>query len=97
MFIPQKTIEYEITLKPGLWRTFCTILKRLLNVGRYSISLVADIPFQEIIFVDNNVLSFSIKATESKVGPYPSQAWRGLLCPCAVNWSDWDRVAVGEE
>jgi lipopolysaccharide transport system ATP-binding protein len=62
----------------------CEIPGNFLNEGQYGITVSADVPFVEIMFFEDNVLSFHVEQTGGIGGQYPEK-WPGVICP-KLNW-----------
>jgi len=79
----------------GQYVSRCEIPGDLLNEGLYSVTIAADIPFVEVLFFQENVVSFQVEQTGG-VGGEHAEKWLGVVCP-ALNWeikfSDQSRPA----
>jgi lipopolysaccharide transport system ATP-binding protein len=72
---------------PGRWQVVCRLLAYTLNAGRYLLSLGADVPNQRVIFLEENVLSWTVEPLSSQMGRYDARAWGGVIGPGLANWS----------
>lgn len=72
--------------KEGYQVIQCVIPGGLLNGGRYSITVAADIPNVKLYFLEDNILTFSVEAISSEMNRYRSSDWKGLVGPMAVDW-----------
>jgi lipopolysaccharide transport system ATP-binding protein len=61
----------------------------LLNSGCYSVSLVADIPHNRIVFSEQNVVSFNVTVNCENMGRYPASDWKGLTGPGICTWTSY--------
>lgn len=71
----------------GSHRALCRVPGGLLNAGHYWISVIADVPFQRIVWNADHVLRFEIELTSGRMARYPAGAYRGTLNPLAVAWA----------
>lgn len=69
---------------PGDYISRCRIPGHFLNDGRYSITVSSDVPFSQIHFFEDNVLSFHVEQTGGAGGRFPER-WPGVVCP-ALQW-----------
>jgi lipopolysaccharide transport system ATP-binding protein len=65
---------------PGLYTTGCVVPGNLLNEGFYNIMFGADIPFQQVLFLDESALGFSVEQTGG-VNARFAEKWPGVVCP----------------
>jgi lipopolysaccharide transport system ATP-binding protein len=65
---------------PGDYVTRCIIPSKLLNEGQYWITVMADIPFQQFLFVEENAVAFTVAQTGG-VNSRFSERWPGAICP----------------
>lgn len=72
---------------PGVWSYVAKIQGNTLNRGDYALTIAADVPNKEMIFVAEGVLSFSIESKSVSSSMYAAKAWSGVLCPEAVIWN----------
>lgn len=70
----------------GIWRLRSGLPPYTLNAGVYTLTVTADIPNQEILFVEENVLAFTVQPTCPVMGRYSSDAWKGLIGPGLATW-----------
>ena len=75
--------------KVGISKVRCEIPAYCMNVGRYSLDIASDVPFNRVIFYERNVLSWEILGTCEKMGRYGIGAWRGVLGPGLARWSQF--------
>ena len=64
----------------GVYRSKCKVPGNLLQPGNYLISISADIPFIEVLFQSENLLSFQILQIGGVSGRY-LERWPGIICP----------------
>jgi lipopolysaccharide transport system ATP-binding protein len=67
-------------LTPGSYCSRCFVPGNLLNEGIYSLTLGADIPFEKILFREENVIDFSVEPTGG-VNSRFYEKWPGVVCP----------------
>ena len=79
--------DFRHDRNPGVQVLRCTVPGGLLNAGQYSLTVGADVPNVKFFFLENDVLSFSVEATSSKMNRYLAHTWRGVTSPLAVAWS----------
>ncbi len=80
-------------LKPrsaGSYVSRCEIPGNFLNEGLYSLTVSADIPFVDVLFFEEHVLSFQVVQSGGVSGRFPER-WPGVICPKLL----W-RVEVSE-
>jgi lipopolysaccharide transport system ATP-binding protein len=65
---------------PGRYTTKCFFPGDLLNEGFYSLTLIADIPFQKVLFLEEGAMGFSVEQTGGVSSRY-SEKWPGVVCP----------------
>jgi lipopolysaccharide transport system ATP-binding protein len=70
---------------PGRYVSRCEIPGDFLNAGLYGLVVSADIPFVEVLFMEENVVAFHVEQTGGSGGDYPER-WPGVVCP-ALPWS----------
>ena len=70
----------ETSRSAGRYISRCEIPGNFLNEGPYTITVSADIPFVEILFFEENVLSFYVEQVGGLSGRY-SERWPGVICP----------------
>jgi hypothetical protein len=58
----------------------CEIPGNLLNEGFFSVTVAADIPFIEVLFFKENVVSFHVEQTGGPGTQY-SEKWQGVIRP----------------
>jgi lipopolysaccharide transport system ATP-binding protein len=63
--------------EPGFYKAQCLVPANLLNEGTYSLSVAADIPFQKLLFFEENAVELSAEQTESRF----SEKWPGVVSP----------------
>jgi lipopolysaccharide transport system ATP-binding protein len=73
-------------LKKGVCRYKMLIPSNTLNVGVYSVTISADIPNLEVIFIEENVLKFCIVSSRVETAMYKPDVWKGCLSPEVVSW-----------
>jgi lipopolysaccharide transport system ATP-binding protein len=64
----------------GVYRSKCKVPGNLLQPGNYLIRIGADIPFIEVLFQSENLLSFQILQIGGVSGRY-LERWSGIICP----------------
>ena len=69
---------------PGLFVSRCTIPADFLNAGGYAVTVSADVPFVEVVFMEEAVLNFRVEQTGGVSGEYP-EGWPGVVCP-RLHW-----------
>ncbi|MGD9685629.1 MAG: ABC transporter ATP-binding protein [Desulfobacter sp.] len=69
---------------PGRYVSICTLPPMLLNSGTYSITVGADIPGSELLFLEQAVLSIVIEHTAVTVLDGANRS-PGIICP-SLNW-----------
>jgi lipopolysaccharide transport system ATP-binding protein len=70
---------------PGRYKSICTIPGNLLNSGNHVLHVGADIPYIEVLFACDSVLTFEVIETGGVSGRFPGK-WRGVVCP-QLPWS----------
>jgi homopolymeric O-antigen transport system ATP-binding protein len=65
---------------PGHYTTRCFFPGDLLNEGFYSLTLIADLPFQKTLFLEEGAMGFSVEQTGGVSSRYPEK-WPGVVCP----------------
>jgi len=103
LFMPDGTVVFssadtsnnqwhEKPRRVGHYISRCEIPGNLLNEGLYSVTVASDIPNVEILFFQENVVTFHVEQTSGE----HSEKWLGVVCP-ALNWdiefSDQERPA----
>jgi lipopolysaccharide transport system ATP-binding protein len=78
----------------GHYVTRCIVAGNLLNEGTYSLTLSADIPFQENLFVEEGAMSLCVEQTGG-VNSRFSEKWPGVVCP-RLKW-ETEMVENGEK
>ena len=68
----------------GIYLSSCVIPGMLLNSGHYSISVAADIPGSEILFLEHHAISFQIEHTGCTVLDGAARS-PGIICP-TLEW-----------
>ena len=74
----------------GRWRLRCEIPPHALNVGRYFITVAADIPYKRILVMEEHVLAFQVGTLSSRMGRYGFDGWTGTLGPFIADWTRSD-------
>lgn len=69
---------------PGKYVCRCFVPGKLLNEGRYSLTLTGDVPFQKMLFVEEAVASFVVEQTDGASARY-NERWPGAVCP-VLKW-----------
>jgi len=64
----------------GTYVSRCKMPANFLNEGRYSVTISADIPFIESLFIEDAAISFTVVQTGGVSGQYPEH-WPGIICP----------------
>jgi hypothetical protein len=78
----------------GVNRLLLSIPGGLLNSGRYRLSVGADVPNVEMLFMVEEVLSWEVLYRGRAFGRYAPGAWKGYINPERVDWRfDYERVA----
>jgi lipopolysaccharide transport system ATP-binding protein len=80
------TNSETIARKPGLRVSRCEFPAQALNVGTFFLSVGADLPNKRIIFIAENILSFSVQNPSPEMGKYAPSAWKGLIGPGLARW-----------
>ena len=75
---------------PGRYISRCSIPGNLMNEGRYSLTLSADVPFIETFFFEESALTLDAQRIAGGGTRYP-EYWPGLVCPKL----EWDVERVG--
>jgi lipopolysaccharide transport system ATP-binding protein len=75
---------------PGRYISRCWVPGNLMNEGRYSLTLSADIPFVETFFFEESALTLDVEQMGGGGTRYPER-WPGLVCPKL----DWDVERAG--
>jgi len=70
---------------PGRYKSTCTIPGNLLNPGNHVLHVGADIPFKEVLFSCDNIMTFEVMETGGMSGHFPER-WRGVVSP-QLAWS----------
>ena len=65
---------------PGEYVTRCIVPGNLLNEGQYWITVSADVPFQQTLFVEETAVAFTVAQTGG-VNSRFSEKWPGAVCP----------------
>jgi hypothetical protein len=63
--------------EPGAYSSVCAIPGQLLNDGLYRLTAVADVPYEGVLFVADDVLTFSVERTDG----VPNDHWPGVVRP----------------
>jgi len=74
--------------KKGVWHISCFLPSNLFNVGTYALTVGADIPYQKIIFMEENILTWKVEATSKGMGRYNPDTWKGIIGPSIGEWSE---------
>ncbi len=74
----------KLKLKPGEYKSICTIPGGLLNEGNFGIALSADIPFVKVLFYSDTLITFSAHRLETNTLKR-SEKWTGYIKP-NLNW-----------
>jgi hypothetical protein len=69
---------------PGRYVSSCVIPPSLLNSGKYSLSVAADIPGYGLLFFEQTVLSFVLEHTEASILDGANRS-PGIICP-SLKW-----------
>jgi lipopolysaccharide transport system ATP-binding protein len=77
----------------GLQRATCTLPAYTLNAGVYSLTVSADRPQRELVFLHENAVNWSVEATCPTMGRYTAEAWKGVLGPGLGKWSTTSAAA----
>jgi lipopolysaccharide transport system ATP-binding protein len=72
------------TREPGMHRSRCRIPGGLLNSGQYSVSVAADIPMREVLFLCENVLPFHMEMVKGP-GSEIQDGRKGIIRP-KLDW-----------
>jgi lipopolysaccharide transport system ATP-binding protein len=64
----------------GSYVSRCKIPGNLLNSGAYTLTVGADIPLVEVLFLEENVIGLEIEQTGG-VSRHYSERWAGVVCP----------------
>jgi len=64
----------------GKYVSRCSVPGNLLNEGRYTLTLSADIPFVRAIFLEENAITLDVERLGGGGTRYPER-WPGLVCP----------------
>jgi lipopolysaccharide transport system ATP-binding protein len=70
---------------PGMYRSRCVLPGSLLNGHRYSVTVGADVPFQDVLYLEEAAVGFSVDMAEGVSGLY-AESWPGYVCP-ELKWS----------
>jgi lipopolysaccharide transport system ATP-binding protein len=65
---------------PGLYSVRCFFPANLLNESFYSLTVSADIPAKEILYIEDTVIGFSAEQTGGLLTRFPDK-WPGVVCP----------------
>jgi lipopolysaccharide transport system ATP-binding protein len=76
--------------EPGRYISRCSIPGNLMNEGRYSFTVSADVPFVKILFFEESVITVDVERIGG-AGTRYAERWPGLVCPKL----DWDVERVG--
>lgn len=76
---------FGINRPQGVYVSKCIVPAVLLNSGKYSLTIAADIPGVELLFVEQAVLSFSIEHTRISVLDGAKRS-PGIICP-DLSWT----------
>jgi lipopolysaccharide transport system ATP-binding protein len=68
------------TRGPGTYVSRCRIPGDFLNEGRYSLTVSADVPLVQVLFLEENALAFRVEQTGGVSGGLPER-WPGAVCP----------------
>jgi lipopolysaccharide transport system ATP-binding protein len=72
----------------GIHKVICTLPAYLLNAGHYSLTVASDIPYKQIMFLEECVLRWESKSTCAKMGRYQPSEWKGLVGPGITEWDE---------
>ncbi len=64
--------------QPGLYSSECVVPGKLLNEGRFHVSVTADEPFVQVHLVEEDVVSFTVAGARTDQRP---ERWPGVVCP----------------
>jgi lipopolysaccharide transport system ATP-binding protein len=67
--------------------SICRLPAYALNVGKYFLSVAADVPTIRMIFATEGVLSFSVEPVCPLMGRYAAGTWGGYLGPGIAQWT----------
>jgi lipopolysaccharide transport system ATP-binding protein len=65
---------------PGHYLTRCLIPANLLNENFYNLTVSADIPTKDILFLEDSAIGFSAEQTGGLSARFPEK-WPGVVCP----------------
>ena len=65
---------------PGRYLTRCVIPANLLNESFYNLTVSADIPTKDILFLEDSAIGFSAEQTGGFSARFPEK-WPGVVCP----------------
>ena len=65
---------------PGTYVSRCLVPGNLLNEGQYLLTVAADIPFQQTLFVEEAAVGFTVEQTGGVNSRFPEK-WPGIVCP----------------
>jgi lipopolysaccharide transport system ATP-binding protein len=72
------------TVKPGIYKSVCTIPHELLNVGKYIIRIDSDIPGIKVLHKGGEYMSFTTVGAGNQ-GSHFIENWPGVVCP-KIDW-----------
>ena len=70
---------------PGTYVSACTVPRLFLNRLPYSVTVAADIPFREVLFIEEGALTFEMVDPSGVTGSWPAPAPGLVQGPS--NWS----------
>ena len=82
------------TLRPGLYRSACTIPGGLLNRRPYVLELSCDIPGVDVLIPRREYLRFDVEGAGNEASTFP-EPWPGVVCP-RLSWEVTAAASVDE-
>ncbi|MGI9087610.1 MAG: ABC transporter ATP-binding protein [Chthoniobacterales bacterium] len=73
------------SMAQGCYITRCRVPGNLMNEGHYRVTLSVDVPFQEVLFVEESAVEFVVEQTGG-VNSRFSERWSGAVCP-RLSWA----------
>jgi len=79
-------------ISPGTYVSRCVVPGNLLNEGQYLLTVGVDIPFQQVLFVEDAAVGFYVEQTGGVNSRFPEK-WPGTVCPIL----EWKTEEVSQQ
>jgi lipopolysaccharide transport system ATP-binding protein len=78
--------EEASAFPPGMRKHECYFPRYLFNAGSYSATVAFDLPHVQMLFLEENVLAWTVSNHTEKVGRYGAEAFGGVIAPESGQW-----------